>query len=61
VALAENPNVEIRNSKFTASSFHIPNRCESRDRFADPGQLSCCDHFVDIFVSATGFFRETCP
>ena len=50
----------IRISSFT-SSFHISNRRESRDRLADPCQLSRCDYFIDIFVSATCFLGETCP
>src|SRR6266404_6398152 len=43
------------------SSFHIPNRRESRDRFADSRQLGRGDHFIDVFVSATCFLSETCP
>jgi hypothetical protein len=50
----------LRISSFT-SSFHIANRREARDRLADSGQLSRCDHFIDVLVSATCFLSETCP
>ncbi len=50
----------IRASSFTLS-FHISNRRESRDRLADPCQLGRCNYFINIFVSATCFLRETCP
>ena len=34
---------------------------ESRDRLAYPSQLGRSDYLINIFVSATCFFREACP
>ncbi len=42
-------------------AFHIPNRRESHDWLADSRQLSCCDYFIDVFVSWTGFLGEARP
>jgi hypothetical protein len=56
------PPCDIRHSDFVIdSSFHIPNRRESRDRFADPRQLGRCNYLINIFVSTTCFLREACP
>ena len=50
----------IRISSF-CSSFHVPDRRESRDWLTDAGQLRGFDYFVDVFVSRTGFLGETRP
>src|SRR5256885_1277739 len=42
-------------------AFHIPNRCESRDRFADSRQLGRSDYFVNILIGAAGFLGEASP
>ena len=42
-------------------AFHISNRRESCDGLAYPGQLSSCDYLINILISATCFFGETCP
>src|SRR5213078_3955645 len=46
---------------YSSSSFHIPDRREPRDRFADPCQLGRFDHFVNILVSGAGFLGEALP
>src|SRR5205814_7600633 len=42
-------------------AFHVSDRGEARDWFADSGQVSGSDHFVDVFVSGTGFLGQTGP
>jgi hypothetical protein len=52
---------DIRISDFRQLALHISNRREPYDRPADSGELGRFDHFVDVFVSRTGFFREARP
>ncbi len=49
-----------RHSSFT-SSFHIPDRRESHDGFADSRALGRSDNFIDVFVRWPSFLGETGP
>src|SRR3982751_5332582 len=50
----------IRMSSFNLT-FHIADRRESHDRFADSCQLRRGNYLLNILVSSAGCFRETRP
>ena len=46
---------------FELLTFHIADRRESHDRFADSRELGRRNHFIDVFVCWPSFLGETGP